>query len=381
MAFIVGPRQVGKTTTCSNFIKNINYYNWDNQNHREKILGGPDLIAEELGLNKLMNKPIIIVFDEIHKYSKWKIYLKGFFDVYQKKVKIIVTGSSRLDIYKRSGDSLMGRYLLYHMHPLSVRELTDISIPDREIQNPGKISQSKFNNLLRFGGYPEPFLKKENRFYNQWKNLKEQQLFKEDLRDLTRIQDIDQIHTMALLIKSQAGQMINYSNIAKKINISVDTVRRWINVLESLYYCFLIRPWSKNVAKSLIKDPKCYLWDWSVIEDKGIKNENFIASHLLKYIHWLTDNGFGKYGLYFIRDKNKREVDFLVVKNNTPWFLIEVKSSQNRPMSKELIHFRSKLKVRNAFQVVFDMPYIDKDCFSEKNPVIVPAQTLLSQLI
>lgn len=381
MAFLVGPRQVGKTTTCRTFKKKLSYYNWDNQNHQIKIIKGPDSIAEDLKLDQLRKETITVIFDEIHKYSKWKTFIKGFFDVYHNKVKIVVTGSSRLDVFKKGGDSLMGRYFLYRMHPLTVRELIDIKISDSELKKPKKINQNQFNNLLQFGGFPEPFIKKDIRFSNRWKNLRTQQLFNEDLRDLTRVQEIDQIQILAEILKEQVGQLTNYSNLSRKINVSVDTIRRWLKILESLYYCFSVRPWSVNVSKSLIKEPKFYLWDWSLVDNPGSRRENFIASHLLKFVHWLQDNGFGEYRLYFLRDKNKREIDFLVVKNKKPWFLIEVKSSKDKPLSKELKFFQLQTKAPYAFQVVFNMDYIDKDCFSSHNPLIIPAQTLLSQLV
>lgn len=381
MAFLVGPRQVGKTTSCMNFAKQIKYYNWDNQNHRQKILNGPDIIAHDLDLNRMRDKKLIVIFDEIHKYSKWKLFLKGFYDVYKMNVHIIVTGSSRLDIYKKTGDSLMGRYFLYRMHPLSVRELVSTALSDKEISNPIKISKNSFDTLFHYGGFPEPYLKKDSKFSNRWKKLKNQQLFREDLRDLTRIQELGQVEVLSELIKQQVGGLINYSNLANKINASVDSIRRWIITLQSLYYCFLIRPWTKNVMKSLLKEPKIYLWDWSLIDDLGAKRENFVASHLLKYVHWLQDRGFGDYELFFIRDKNKREVDFLVSKNNNPWFIVEVKSSKSKPLSRELIYFQKQINAPYAFQVVFDMEFIDKDCFIFKAPTIIPVQTFFSQLI
>jgi hypothetical protein len=175
--------------------------------------------------------------------------------------------------------------------------------------------------------------------------------------------------------------LTNYSELAKKIHVSSETVRRWIETLKALYYCFSIQPWTTNISKSLLKEPKIFLWDWSLAEDKGQRLENFVASHLLKAVHFWTDRGFGDYELYFLRDKEQREVDFLVTKDKKPWFLVEVKSSSHQGISKSLYYFQEQTGAPHAFQVAFDLPYVQKDCFSHKKPLIVPATTLLSQLI
>jgi hypothetical protein len=379
MIFIAGPRQVGKTTLCKKF--STNYINWDNQNHRQIILEGPDAIAETFGLNVLKENQRVIVFDKIHKYSKWKNFLKGFFDSYASQTKIIVTGSSKLDIYQKGGDSLMGRYFLYRLHPLSVREIVNSTLDECTIQKAKLILPDSFNALYQFGGYPEPFLKAKTRFFNQWRRLRNQQLLSEDVRDLTQIQEINQLEILSNLLIQQAGQLINYSNLAQKINVSVDSIRRWLKVLESLYYCFTISPWTFKVSRSLLKQPKIYLWDWSIIKDKGAKAENFVALHLLKAVHWWIDNGYGEYRLHFLRDKEKREVDFLVSRDNQPWFLVEVKTGSSRKVSKSLYHFQELTQCKHAFQVSFSEDFVDADCFSMDKPTIVPITTLMSQLV
>ncbi len=211
--------------------------------------------------------------------------------------------------------------------------------------------------------------------------MRTEQLFRGDIRDLNHIHEIDQLEILAELLKHQAGQLTNYTNLANKINVSVDTVQRWIKVLNAFYYCFTIKPWSKNVVRSLLKGPKIYLWDWSEISDIGMRSENFIASHLLKAVHFWTDQGLGKYDLYFLRDKEKNEVDLLVTKDNKPWFLVEAKHSDNARISSNLKKFQQATGAKHAFHVVINMDYVDVDCFSYQKPVIVPAKTFLSQLV
>jgi len=217
---------------------------------------------------------------------------------------------------------------------VSVREIVQPFLKDCEIQQPQPITPEAYRTLFLYGGFPEPFIKNNMRFYNRWKRVRQQLLFREDLRDVTRVQEITQIELLADILHHQAGQLINYSTLAKKVRVSVDTIRRWVKILESMYYSFTIQPWTTNVPRSLLKQPKIYLWDWSTIVDQGTKVENFIASHLQKAVHWWNDSGFGKYGLYFLRDKEQRRVDFVVIRNQKPWFLVEVKSTQSTSIEK-----------------------------------------------
>lgn len=384
MIFLSGPRQVGKTTVslmAGEFTSQFAYLNWDNLDHRKIILEGVESAAGFAGLDKLTKEAPIIVFDEIHKYSRWKTFLKGFFDTYRERVKIIVTGSSRLDIYKKGGDSLMGRYFPYRLHQLSLAELGRVELTGKEINHPFKVCENDFEKLLKYGGFPEPFIKDDVKFLNRWKTLRQEQLIREDIRDLSRIQEIGQIEVLAEILKNQAGQLANYSSIAGKVNISSGTIRRWIRTLSSFFYCFTVRPWSTNIPRSLIKEPKIYLWDWINVDEEGNRMENLVASHLLKAVNFWTDCGLGQYDLWFIRDKEKREVDFLVSKNKKPWFLVEVKLSSKKGISRNLFYFQDKTGAKHAFQVVFDMDYIDSDCFVHTKPIMVPARTFLSQLV
>jgi len=338
-------------------------------------------VADDFGIENVHKQRIPVVFDEIHKYRKWKSFLKGFFDIYGDRLKVVVTGSARLDVYKRGGDSMMGRYFPYRMHPLTVAELLTTELIEAEIRDPAEPDVEGLKQLIEFGGYPEPFLKGTKRFYNRWKRLRMELLFREDLRDLTQIQEVGQVQVLADLLTSHAGQLLNYSSLAANAFVSVDTVRRWIVALESLYFCFIVRPWYRNVPKSLRKQPKVYLWDWTMLPEKGVRNENMVASHLLKAVHWWTDIGLGTYDLHYLRDKSKREVDFLVTRNHEPWFLVEVKSSSKRGLSPHLLYFQERLQAEHAFQAAFDTEYVGENLFSLKNPVRVPVSTLLSQLV
>jgi predicted AAA+ superfamily ATPase len=381
IAMISGPRQVGKTTSSRTGAGDHAYYSWDRQSDRALITRGADAVAADLGVDALQSSPRHVVFDEIHKYRSWRSFLKGFFDVYSEQTRSVVTGSARLGHFRRGGDSLMGRYFLYRMHPLSVGELARQTVAEEPVRPPQRIERSSLSDLLRFGGYPEPFLRAETRFYNQWRRMRTELLFREDLRDLTRIQEAGQVEVLGELLADRAGQLVNYSNLAADANVAVDTAKRWVAALEALYFCFTVRPWHANVPKSLRKQPKVFLWDWSMVASEGARRENFVASHLLKAVDWWTDTGLGDFGLYYLRDKAKREVDFLVTRDGAPWFLAEVKSSGGRSLSPALHYYQQQTGAAHAFQVAVEAEYVDADCFARTQPVEVPALTLLSQLV
>lgn len=379
MMFVSGPRQVGKTTIARQYQKthpHFLYLNWDNLVDRKQIMEGvPDFFTNILSAEKPL-----LVLDEIHKFKNWKNYLKGFFDTHKDKLKILVTGSAKLNIFRRGGDSLMGRYFLYRVNPLSVAELLRTDFPVEPISRPKRIEQDLLNALLMFGGFPEPFIKQDKLFYQRWQNLRNDQMLQEDIRALSQVIDVDQLALFVLHLQHQTGQLVNYHSLGNKIQVSDQTVRRWIILLSSCFYCFIIKPWSQNVTNALIKMPKVYLTDWSIIQDKGARLENFIACHLLKAVQLWNDVGLGQYDLNFIRDKAQNEVDFLITKSGKPWLLVEVKASYKSGLSKSLFVFKEKLKVPHALQVAADLPYVERDCFSLTEPTIVPMATFLSQL-
>lgn len=381
MAFVSGPRQVGKTTTCRNLAQE--YLNWDNSDDMALILKGPAVIADKIGINTLAKTSPVALFDELHKYRRWKQFLKGFFDTYADNVNILVTGSSRMDVYRRGGDSLMGRYFLYHMHPFTVAETVYQDLPDIEkiVRLPKRISKADFSALWNHGGYPEPFIKRDIRFSRRWQNLRLQQLLREDVRDLTQIHQLNQLELLVNLLMVRSGHQLIYSNLANDIQVSIDTVRRWVATVCNLHLGFLVRPWFKNISRSLRKEPKWFLRDWSSIEDVGDKAETFIACHLLKAVEGWNDMGLGDFQLGYLRDRNQREVDFVVVRDGKPWFLVEVKNADSA-LSPSLKSFQEQTKTPFAFQVILEADYVDVDCFSlQKRPMIVPAKTFLSQLL
>ncbi|MEK7469930.1 MAG: AAA family ATPase [Planctomycetota bacterium] len=377
MAFVTGPRQVGKTTTCRS-LADV-YLSWDDANQRQHVLGGPDVIAKLLDLEKPRERPPVVVFDELHKHRRWRDFLKGFFDVHGEKARVLVTGSSRLGLLRR-GDSLLGRYFHYRMHPLTIGELIDPSPPDKTLVRPPRaLPDPEIEALWTHGGFPEPFLKRDAEFSTLWRRQRRELVLREDARELTRVADLGTLEVLGNMLHDRSSGQLVLSNLASDLGVSAPTAKAWVDTLAALYVGFLVRPWFRNVTKSLRKEPKWYLRDWSGIADDGARAETFVACHLLKAVETWEDRGLGEFELRYLRDKEKREVDFVVVRDRKPWFMVEVKLS-DEALSPALSHFQKETGAAHAFQVVVNAPFVATDPFARKDPIVLPARTLLSQL-
>ena len=379
MVFLSGPRQVGKTTICESIA--TTYLSWDDEDVRRAVQSGQRSLAHQYLLDSASDVEQVVVFDEIHKYSRWKQFLKGFYDLYGKRAGIVATGSARMDIYKKGGDSMMGRYFPYRMHPLSVAELLDVSIPGEElVRRPRKLADEEWAALLRYGGFPDPFVKRNARFSQRWNSLRFEQLMKTDMRDLTKISELDQLSVLAEILARRSGEQLVYKNLGCEIGIDEKTAKKWVKALKYLYFGFEVRPWFKNIENSIRKMPKWYMRDWANVKDEGKRAETLVACHLLKAVEGWTDMGYGDFSLGYLRDKSRREVDFVVARDGVPWFLVEVKK-RDTSLSDALGFFQKRLGAKHAFQVVLDAEYVRSDCFAYDYPVVVPAITFLSQLM
>ncbi len=384
MLFLSGPRQVGKTTAAKAIgasMSDFRYFSWDDPLDRKAIMDGFHAIAQRAGADRITDCPPLCVLDELHKYKHWRDFLKGMFDRYESQLRFLVTGSASLRVFSRGGDSLMGRYFPYVLHPISVAECTGADNRGLIDAKPKRIEKDQWDSLWNFGGFPEPFLLSNKQFHENWLSMRSEKLLQDDVRTLTRIQELGHIEHLALVLRHQVGQLTSYSSLARQVQVQVNTIKNWIATLKALYYCFEVKPWHANVARALRKEPKYYLWDWSAIENSGARAENFVASALFKAVHWWTHTGQGQFDLHFVRDKQKNEVDFLVSRNRIPWFLIEVKTSKDTRLSKALQYFQNQIKAEHAFQVAMDLDFVERNCFEFKEPVIAPAKTLLAQLV
>lgn len=282
--------------------------------------------------------------------------------------------------FDAGGDSLMGRYYLYRHHPLSLGEIAKGKWEGSLFRDPSKTSSSAFHTLYRFGGFPAPFLAGREASHNKWLKTRTELLVREDLRDLSKIEDLAAVELLTELLKNRAGGLLNQQNLANDLDVSVDTVRRWIKMLENLYYLYLVPPYSTNIKRALKKMPKVFLWDWSAIKEEGARFENMVASHILKSVHYWTDCGLGNFELYYVRDKQKREVDFLVTNNGKPFLLVEAKLSEEA-VQPALAHYTAMLKPEFSFQVVMNKSPQKRGIEESKPLEVISAQDFCGSLV
>jgi predicted AAA+ superfamily ATPase len=330
MVFIGGPRQVGKTTLATSFLDKFHdghpaYLNWDNEISR-KIIQKCEWPKDQA----------LIIFDEIHKRKGWQSFVKGIWDTWKNTQRFIITGSARLNVFRKGGDSMLGRYHYYRIHPYTLPELG--------------ISSINLKLLFQFGGFPEPLLSQDETELRRWHLQRVSKLVRIDLRDLENVSDLDKVELLAEALVGRVGNPLSYKSLAEDLEVSDKTVKRWVQILDSLYYCYLIPAYGSHKIKAIKKAQKLYLWDWSQIEDPAFRFENMVASHLLKLCDYWQDVLGYKSELRYIRDEKGREVDFVVLRNRKPLFAVECKLSDT-DISPSLIEFKSKLDIPKWYQV------------------------------
>ncbi|MBK7058765.1 MAG: ATP-binding protein [Leptospiraceae bacterium] len=357
MVFIGGPRQCGKTFLAKEVLKAFhsekNYFNWDSPDDRKIIL------AQKWGKERL------IALDEIHKYPKWKNFVKGIYDTQRENHNFLITGSARLDLYKRGGDSMFGRYHYWRLHPFTLSEL------------PQKISvEEAFKRLMKVGGFPEPFLDASEQTARRWRKERFDLILREDIRDLERVNEIQNISLLVDLLKTRVGSLIVVSNLANDLQVASNTVKRWIEILERMYLIFVVRPYTDKLSRAISKPFKIYFYDNADVEgDEGAIFENLVATHLLKKIQFTEDSEGYRQQLYFIRDKEGREVDFAITKDKKLEFLIEAKWSEEE-VSKNLTYYSEKLNPMRSIQLVANL----KREYKKNKTEVLSAKDFLANL-
>jgi hypothetical protein len=335
MVFIGGPRQSGKTTLAKHLCKQAGfeigerYFNWDAAEDRENIM------REQFPAG-----PGLIVLDEIHKYSRWRQVVKGLFDKRGGELQILVTGSARLDYYRRGGDSLQGRYHFYRLLPLSCAELPP---PTR----------STVQDLMTYGGFPEPFLLQSERETRRWGREYRSRVILGDLADLENVQDVGIIEKMVLRLPDLVGSPLSLNSLREDLQVSHQSISRWIGMLENLYMIFRIYPFGAAKIRAVKKEAKHYHLDWTVVTDMAARFENLVACHLMKWVFYLQDREGRNTELRYFRDVDKREVDFVVMEEDAPVKFIECKIS-SRDVSPSLRYLKVRFPDIEATQVVLD---------------------------
>ncbi len=355
IVLIVGPRQAGKTWLAKDIsleFKNSVYLNYDQALDRKIIKSQSWLPSTDL-----------LILDELHKMENWKNYLKGVFDTRPKQMRILVTGSARLDIYNQIGDSLAGRYFRHRLLPLSLAEFT-------QLNEPVNIEQ-----LIERSGFPEPYLANNNTEANRWRLQYINSMLSTDVFEIDKIYNLKAMQLVFKLLRTKVGSPISYQSLAEDVAVSPTTIKKYIQILESLFIIFRVTPYSKNIARSLLKEPKLYFYDTGLVQgNNGIKLENLVAISLLKHSYGMTDYKAKEYSLNYLRTKDGTEVDFALICQNEVESIIEVKLSDNTP-SKPLMYFNKKYNYPSIQLVKFL-----RHEYKHKNIKILSVDKFLSKL-
>lgn len=333
MVFVGGPRQVGKTTFALGLLGTTAdethpaYMNWDHPSVPPRLRRAELPVGEPL-----------LLMDEIHKYARWRGLLKGIYDTERSRRKILVTGSARLDYYRKGGDSLAGRYRYFRLHPFSLRELSPSP------------TRSDLEALLAFGGFPEPLFTRSEVEHRIWTRDRLARVVREDLRDLEHVREISLVEHLVDLLPSKVGSPLSIKSLREDLQVDHKTVERWLQILENLYVCFRLSPYGPPRVRAVKKACKLYLWDWSTVSDRGPRFENLVAAQLLKYCHWIEDTEGHTMELRYLRDTDKREVDFVVLQDRRPLFAVECKSG-DKAIGTALRYFAERTPIPRFYQV------------------------------
>lgn len=349
MVFVAGPRQVGKTTIARSLPgAKTGYLSWDIAEHRDRIL------RRELPAGSLW------IFDEIHKYRQWRNYLKGLYDGRRSGQKILVTGSGRLDLYRFGGDSLQGRYHMLRLHPFSAAEL-------------GLDKPKQLLDLLKLGGFPEPWLSGSEREARRWSREYRSLLIREEVTALERVQDLGQLEVMMLSLPDRVGSPLSINALREDLQVAHKTAASWLDAMERLFAIFRLSPFGSSLIRAVKKEQKHYHLDWSIVPGDGPRFENLVACHLLKWVHFQQDTEGSDIELRYFRDKDGREVDFVVVDRNTPVLIVECKWG-DAEIDRSLKYLKSKFPQAEAWQL---SAIGRKDYVSEQGIRVAPALALL----
>ena len=371
MSFICGPRQIGKTTLAQNHLDQVkqidNYHNWDSLSLRRNFSSNPLFFIENIPLPLLPGRKLPgymrqwVVFDEIHKYPQWKNILKGYYDELKQNINFVIIGSARLDYFRQSGDSLVGRYFLFKMSPLHPHDLTGFILNRDSAWHPksslvpfsdsDKTFQEATLQLFDLTGFPEPLSIGTKDFYERWKNNHISLITSEDIRDLSRISNIQKLQTLVFLLPERVGSPVSLNNLKNILGCAHASVKNWLEALKKVYLVFAIAPYTARLSRSVRKEQKYYFWDWGLLQEPGKKFENFIAVHLQRAVSAWNEWGKGDYQLMYVRTKDGREVDFVVTERDTPYILVESKKN-DKNLAASLTYFKNRLQVPLAFQVI-----------------------------
>jgi len=355
LIMLAGPRQSGKTTFARNIVgkdfSDTIYFNWDLDKDKRRLIADPIFFSKEPRSNA-SSQPLVIL-DEIHKYRDWKNYLKGIYDQFSSEYQFLIAGSGRLEFSRKSGDSLAGRFLKFHIFPFTLAELSshrkilkDFKDNPLEMGHDTSAGETAkvFQSLWELSGFPEPFTKGKKTFWSTWSAAYGQQIVRDDLRTVADIRNLDMVETLFALLPGRVASPLSINNLAGDLQVAFDTVKNWLLLFDAFYLTFRLSPWTVKISRSILKEKKIYLFNFPVIENEAARFENLVALEFLRAVEAWNDYGWGRFSLHYLRNKDKQEVDFLITENNRPFLLAETKLSDDQPAA-NLLAFQKFLNI------------------------------------
>lgn len=358
---VTGARQAGKSVLLYQLIydfllpktNNIYYFNLDTP-HQLDFFDNPDNLVDLIVKSK---RKSYVLIDEVQRLKEPGLFLKGIYDLHL-PVKLIVSGSSALEIKSKIHEALTGRKVVFHLNPFNLEELSETMFPKKsfdEVIKDNKDFKKVLNNYLTYGAYPAVALAKEEKLKLQL--LKEifQSYMEKDIKSFLKIENENAFRNLVKILSSQIGNLVNKHELSNSLGIHKNTLENYLFYLEQTFILDFIRPFYKNPRKELLKNPKIYFrdpgirnfaigafGDFEFRPDRGSLFENFSYLCLNELLQHSTS-------IHFWRTKAGAEVDFIILKLKPIPFETKGINLKEFKISKSLRSFLRIYKPKKAY--------------------------------
>ena len=338
---ITGPRQSGKTTLLKQLYQDTHQFiSFDDPLNIERALTDPKLFLDSYSTN--------IILDEIQYVPELLSYIKISIDQNRQQMgRFLITGSQQFHLIKDLGDSLAGRIALHNLLPFSIKEKRR-SKKIIKLLSDGK---SCFIHACLNGSFPDLVLNRRKNV-EVWNSSYLQTYLERDVRNLANVGDLRNFQQFVRLLASRCAQILNMTNLSSDLGVSVNTIKRWISILEASQIIFLLPSYYRNLGKRLVKSPKIYFLDVGLVcyltgiqTENHLLNgpmagplfENFVVQEFIKSSY----NKGKRPNIYYLRTHNQLEID-LIIEKNMEIYPVEIKLSKtlNVGMAKPIERFR-----------------------------------------
>jgi predicted AAA+ superfamily ATPase len=335
VVLINGPRQSGKTTLVKEYSPSLSYYTLDDDN----ILNAAK--QDPVGFIQGIDKAII---DEIQRAPELLRAIKLSVDQHRQPGRFLLTGSANLLTLPKIGDSLAGRMEILTLLPLSLAEMgrrESLFLSYAKNQSwPQQVPSEQLEIISRVltGGYPEMLMRPDLARRSAWAKSYIKAIVERDIKDISSIEKLVEMPRLLEVLAQQSGKLTNFTQIGGQLNLDSKTAQKYIGLLETLFLVHQLKPWHGNALNRILKTPKIHFLDSGLLaslnrvtiesvewnkSDFGALLETWVYGELLKTISFTEE----PWNIYYYRDKDKVEVDFILENHARKIIGIEVKAS------------------------------------------------------